>query len=801
MIRKIYRLLPAVMAVFALAACNNAMEVDDGYGCIGVSMDRDVTLETKADGYPELDDDYEVTIVIYEGDEMVVKPTTEMYGALKEARYKVPTGTYRVVASTGTNQAAAWDSPFYCGEDEVTVYADRDNMADIICTLANVKVTVSFDEVFDMYFTSYQVHVDNGMGEGLTFSSDLNTLDREGYFSVTGTLTWKLTLVNNDGDTYVMSDTISDVKARQHYPLVFKLSEEEPEQVGDAVFKVAVDDSINEKEYNPVLDFSEKGDMSVETSGFDNTNVINVPQGDLNTKTITKKVEDGVSSFLVGVDRWYELVNAAPATLAALEAMGIEAESVNPGATEVTIDITRYIASLSLGAYVLNVSAYDMKGQASVSEFNFNIMSNVEADVVSVRAYADAAVFEGKWFADQRPSGIGFEYAPLADTTSWIKVDQSALVFDDQSKRYTAVVAMEPSTAYTFRPYTDNEKYLRKMDYKTPVAFTVTSVAPWAEFAVIKGTWNTMNQPESLSFVLAGGAAERTYAASRPVFEGNAFAADICGIDPNTTYTLSAVKSSTSMTSFNEVFMTEGNGVIYNLSFDDWYQDGNVWYPYAQGASVPTWDSANKAAATFVGSSTTPGEGADAYSGRSARLESKYAVIAFAAGNLYTGKFGGINGKGATLEWGVPFSSRPVALKGYYKYSPKVIDRTDSGMASYKGKMDRAQITMCLAEGWTAPFPINTTEGKFVDFSGSDIMAFGRLESDVEYTDFQEFVIPLEYRDNAAVPSYVVISAAASYLGDYFTGGEGSVLVVDEFSFIYDVAELTDEQAAKVNYR
>ena len=29
-------------------------------------------------------------------------------------------------------------------------------------------------------------------------------------------------------------------------------------------------------------------------------------------------------------------------------------------------------------------------------------------------------------------------------------------------------------------------------------------------------------------------------------------------------------------------------------------------------------------------------------------------------------------------------------------------------------------------------------------------------------------------------------SACASYLGDYFTGGVGSLLYVDEFEFVYD---------------
>ena len=47
-------------------------------------------------------------------------------------------------------------------------------------------------------------------------------------------------------------------------------------------------------------------------------------------------------------------------------------------------------------------------------------------------------------------------------------------------------------------------------------------------------------------------------------------------------------------------------------------------------------------------------------------------------------------------------------------------------------------------------------------------------------------------------PTYIVISAAASRYGDYFTGGRGSTLYVDEFEFIYDPDQLTDEEFEKV---
>ena len=50
--------------------------------------------------------------------------------------------------------------------------------------------------------------------------------------------------------------------------------------------------------------------------------------------------------------------------------------------------------------------------------------------------------------------------------------------------------------------------------------------------------------------------------------------------------------------------------------------------------------------------------------------------------------------------------------------------------------------------------------------------------------DYEKFVIDIEYR-NDRTPKYVVIVAASSVLGDYFTGGDGSALYLDEFRFNY----------------
>ena len=64
-----------------------------------------------------------------------------------------------------------------------------------------------------------------------------------------------------------------------------------------------------------------------------------------------------------------------------------------------------------------------------------------------------------------------------------------------------------------------------------------------------------------------------------------------------------------------------------------------------------------------------------------------------------------------------------------------------------------------------------------------------------------EFTLPLTYKSTTRIPRYIVIAASASKYGDYFTGSTSSVMYVDEFSLIYDPAELTEEQLAKVKYK
>ena len=793
----------AMAAVFTLGSCNEFEMLEKATGYLSVSLQKDDEVHSKALVTPAPEQVFSLTILDDEGNQVAEIPD---HRTLEVDPITLVAGLYHVDAVSGSNMSAAWDSPFYAGQTSVKVMADKNNHAEIICSLANVMVTAEFSSDYGKYFEEYTLTVDNGE-EALVFSNLTGTLDRTGYFRVTGVLNWRLYIKNTDGAYFEKSGSYTGVEAQEHYKLKFQVKDEADDQTGAAAFKIVIDDSINPAvEYPLTLNFGVSTYPAIAPNeGFDVSGDTPYPYGDASVKKLTVTAASGMSSLRVlkPSSFEYELVQASPSVVPDLKNLGIEAESVDYGATTTVIDITSYVKNHPVGSSHLAVMVYDIKGHMTRLDVYVNIISDVQADVVSVVPAPTSAVITARWFDATRPAGLGLEYKKASEA-SWTKVAQSAITFDDSAKTFSAeITGLELNTAYEFRPYTDKDKELRSMSFTTLAGYAAPEAiasAPWAKFAVVSGNWDGP-RPEGLTFEYRASGTSAWIAADPSTLVFNdaqkTFEGELWGLVPDTTYEFRAVSSE----SEGEVktFRTESAGSVYNMNFDDWYKDGKVWYPYAQNGEH-TWDSANKGAATFIGSSTTPAEGSDAVKGKAARMESKNAIIAFAAGNLYTGSFGKISGVGAQLDWGVPFTSRPLALKGYYKYSPKKIDKTGSGMSSYKGQMDRGQILVFLTD-WTAPFKINTTKGEFVDFDADYIIAYGKLESDAQHDDYVEFTIPLEYRTLDKKPTYVVISACASYLGDYFTGGVGSTMYVDEFSFVYDPSELTETERNKVNYR
>lgn len=245
-----------------------------------------------------------------------------------------------------------------------------------------------------------------------------------------------------------------------------------------------------------------------------------------------------------------------------------------------------------------------------------------------------------------------------------------------------------------------------------------------------------------------------------------------------------------------DVSYSTEDGQLYNMSFDNWSQEGSAYVCFGSDASQEersVWSSPNKTTSGMGKPTCVPetefvavkGDGKSAAKIQS-RLINMLIVKKLASGTLFTGQMGDINIStlNASLKWGIPFTERPKSLEGYACYRPVKIDVTKAPYDNKKGDTDNGHIYVILAD-WDKQFIVDSGKGKYLDKDNDPgIIGYGQLILDHDMEDYEKFNIEIEYR-NDRTPKYVVIVCVSSLLGDYFTGGDGSTLYVDEFRFNY----------------
>lgn len=242
-------------------------------------------------------------------------------------------------------------------------------------------------------------------------------------------------------------------------------------------------------------------------------------------------------------------------------------------------------------------------------------------------------------------------------------------------------------------------------------------------------------------------------------------------------------------TSKSVSFTTEEQIALYNGGFENWWMDGKVVYATEQGVSY--WDTSNQGAASFGGSNTTETTEVVHGGSKAAMLQSKYIVIKFAAASLYTGAFGELIGtSGAKLTWGVPFEARPTVLTGYMQYAPVAINRGGSNLptdAPAMGEPDQCGMYCALL---TEELHIDNTKLETIPDWETDprVIAYGALPAEQNVHSngqWKKVNIPLVYNDLKRKPTHLLVVFSASKYGDYFHGGEGSTLYLDDFELVY----------------
>lgn len=741
-----------IAAGLAFASCaRTEIEPQDQHGYLTVGISRDVSADVQVKSSSEEEEIvYRLEVIDSKGN---VDYSADDHTAVTEP-IKLLMDKYTVTAANG-EPLTCFNGAYWYGENSVRVYAESQASVSIACKMRKVKFSVHFpeDEEFKAMFKNYELEVRSGE-DVLTFSSDAGKIDHiavgdftdTAYFAVPSdkVLTYTLKMQNAQNRFYYTTNKIEKVNEAEHYHFDFKMGERE-EIDGALVLNVTLNGEYSDVHSHELL--------------------LNFDRFEMPSYGHNAEFDPDAEGIV------YPLHNAIPKKL--------------------TFAAPRKIKSLVISHLDENLLA---EGLPQVLEF-----MNITPERAQIAA------------------GLGITYSEITSESVSAEIDITEFV------KNLPISPENTSYLMSFTVVDAHDRYAR-CDFEFTIVSDIQaetmSAFTWSGFSILKGRYFSRTAPEGITFQYK----------EKSASDWIEIAPGLIDVDPNTltfSYRLNHLNLNTEYvfratsdkdkadgkTAAEIEFTTYASeNVLKNMNLDSWYADGAAWFPNASSSSADwVWDTANGGTKALSVYPTNPESSIVAVAGdgkKAAKMVSQYAKIKFAAGNIYTGKFVDVDlaNAGAELDWGLPFDSRPLALRGWIRYEPATVtEHIGAGYEFMKDKPDIGQVQIFLTD-WTEPFRIkaNSSSPRFVDFTADYILAHGEFLTDRNTTQMEgnvngyiQFVIPLEYR-TLKQPNYIVISGAASRYGDYFTGGDGSTMYLDELELIYDPDELTDEQFEQV---
>lgn len=724
-------ILFAGAAVLALASCSEEKFEGSGEGNIvlSTSVSTDMTVVSRA-----IEDDIKAGTMIWisraEGG------LVRRYNTLADVptgAFPMLSGSYIAEAWAGDSVSASWDKRYFKGYTEFAVKGGETSDVNILCKIANVAAEVKYQNGLGNYLSDYTMTVGHRRGS-LDFTVEDATDGRRAYYMMPSTdknLAWTFKGTQLNGEPFEQDGVIENALPGHLYVLNVTYSTQST-NVGGAIVTITIDDKVIEVNDNIEL----IAPPSIAGYDFDIAKPLTAAKGEIGDRTVFISSADEIVSVVLdseelsGLDVMeggtdVEIAAGSAAALAALDELGIS---------------SRYVA-----AVVGNE-------QKEKSLFRINFTENF------TNTLAD-----------------GEHTFVISATDSKGQTSAATLIFN-VSDAPVVIVPVSPA------------------DYSS-------------RKAVLRGTV-TKNNVESVGFrYRAANEAEWQYIEGTPVSRalamGTEFYAELTDLVPGTNYEYKTV--SDDFETAVQTFVTDTEAQLENAGFEEWDTSNKTYLIHAPGGEK-FWDSGNAGATTLGSSITTPDADIKHSGNYSAKLYSKFIGIGtigkFAAGNLFYGEYLNTDGTDGILGWGRPFTSRPTAVKLYAKYEPKTAD-SKGGKTGYieKGQLDKGIIYIALTDEtqesytfkdntYTWPVIVRTKSSSSRLFSKDDpnVIAYGEhvFETATTGDGLIEITIPIDYFKKDVKPSNIVFVASASRYGDYFSGGEGSTMWVDDIELIYE---------------
>lgn len=720
----IFNALAAVSAV-AMTGCSDdrdfAAESGEGSVILSATYNSDVKVVSRADLSEELS---ESTLIWISSEKGLVREYNGV-NSLPAEGVKLVAGQYVAEAWAGDSVSASFDKRYFKGRTPFAITNGTERV-DVLCKIANVVVTVSYDEEVRQSLGDYTMTVGTRRGT-LDFVGDD---DRHGYFMMPqgiSDLTWTLKGTQVDGSTLEVSDVIKDVKPATQYNLRVIFNPETSE-IGGGYFNIVVDESAIE--VNDQITITAAPQIS--GYGFDLSKPVYAEPGMVGKRSVVVvgacqlagfKVEsDELNAIIGGND--VDFLKASDNVVAQLDAAGIQLQKFtddNGVLDNLKFTLSKdFTATFGAGEHIFNFIATDANGKSSSAALNINVT-------------------EAKATVDE--------------------FDSSALTTTATSVRLTGEI-------------------LKDDVVEAGVEYREVGTSEWTYVPGIL-----------------------TSRASRY------FYVDLVNLKPNTNYEYRAVYDSVAGTIVLK-FTTEAAVQLPNSSFEEWSTSGSTVIPGAN-LSSSFWDSGNHGSAT-MGKNITDKSSDYVHSGNySAKLRSQFVGMGmigkFAAGNIFAGNYLRTDGTDGELGWGRSFTSRPKSLSLWARYEPgTVVSGSNKGSGSHLsvGDTDKGVIYLALMDNhvedynqsgnyngtsWPVVVKTKSSNRQLFDANSEHVIGYAEISFDSATSGdgLVQCKADIHYYRTDVRPSYIIFVASASRFGDYFEGGEGSTLYLDDIELIY----------------
>lgn len=216
-----------IACALLLFSCEEKDGMGSRVGYLRLSVGESNAVETKADEEPAYDPKA-FAVKITDKKTSAVVEEFDAWAVDESKLIKLEEGTYVISASSANyDEEPGFNKPYYAGSKEVAIKAGDELNETLTCTLANVKVSVVFDEKLLEKYADRTISVSVGAtgGTPMNFGKDNCGRDVQAYFPAGGDLTAKISITKPSGETGVYSDeyTLEKVEAKHYYVLTYKL--------------------------------------------------------------------------------------------------------------------------------------------------------------------------------------------------------------------------------------------------------------------------------------------------------------------------------------------------------------------------------------------------------------------------------------------------------------------------------------------------------------------------------------------------------------------------------------------------